>query len=272
MKGRGSAYVAVAALIAVALALVVMKGPELSSEMVQKVLDRSAEAHKARLKKDIATAKAVAKIQKKMMQSLDITSAVFPNVDPTQSVRDEILKEENDIASLKLSTGNLFAQWEKERTIARDAKTKSVSLHEVLQQDKTKERMEVKDLEALKEKLTRELSSRGGDGKPVKATAEKGFTAGDSRHDLTSYFAKLNQQDKKQEAASHADVVKTAAKLEAKGKGGAGAAPNHAKATSPAKSGAAAAAARGDEGVLKAKAATTPAHKKAGAKAASKAK
>lgn len=147
--------------------------------------------------------------------------------DPTQAVRDQILREENEIATLKLSTSNLFAKWEKERTIARDAQTKSVSLHELLQQDKTKERMESKNLEALKDKLTSELVSRGGDGKPIAdAKQEKGFSAGDSRNDLTSYFAKLDKQDKVQEAKAHANVVKVAAAIEAKsavaGHGGGG--------------------------------------------------
>ena len=220
--GRAAAYVAGAALVIMALALVVMQHPS-ADEMLQRA-GKASEAHKARVKKDAATAKAVAKIQKKMMQSLHITTSEMTasaggkaDADPTQAVRNKILKEENDIATLKLSTSNLFAKWEKERTIARDAQTKSVSLHEVLQQDKTKERMESKDLESLKEKLANELASRGGDGKPVAdVKKEKGFTAGDSRSDLTSYFAKLNKEDEVQEAKAHANVEKAAAATEKK--------------------------------------------------------
>lgn len=58
--GRAAAYVAGAALVIMALALVVMQHPSVD-EMMQKTGDAS-EAHKARVKKDTATAKAVLKV------------------------------------------------------------------------------------------------------------------------------------------------------------------------------------------------------------------
>uniref|UniRef100_A0A6T8HQ67 Uncharacterized protein n=1 Tax=Hemiselmis andersenii TaxID=464988 RepID=A0A6T8HQ67_HEMAN len=201
-----SAYVAMGSMVALACALVSMRVPSAQPQ------ERLA-AGKAKHHAHSATEKAIVRIQKKMMKSLDINAPGKESADPTQQVRDGILKEENDIASLKLASGNLFAEWEKERTVARDAQTKAVSLHEELSQDKTKERMERQKLESLKAKLAGELAQQtAGGGKG--AHGEHGESGVSSREDISSYFASLNKEDKVRAKAAHTRNEQQAEKLE----------------------------------------------------------
>jgi hypothetical protein len=208
-----STLVGVAALVAVLLALTVTyrsAGPE------EKLAKKAAAKPTAQ---DAATERAIHKIQKKMMKSLHMGDEKKP---PTREhqIRDRILTVESKIGKIKLSSSNLFAKWEKERTIAKDAKTKAVSLNELIKQQKTKERMEEQTLENLKAKLGNQLETQIK--KPALAAGKKVFTQSVARNDLDKYFAKLDKKDKMKNVVQHAKAAKvvtsavTSAKAEIK--------------------------------------------------------
>jgi hypothetical protein len=193
-----SALVGVGALVAVLLALTITyrsAGPE--EKLAKKAAAKPTE-------QDAATERAIHKIQKKMMKSLHMGDE---KKKPTREhqIRDRILNVESKIGKIKLSTSNLFAKWEKERTIAKDAKTKAVSLNELIKQQKTKERMEEQTLENLKAKLGNQLETQI---KKPAAAKKKVFTQSVARNDLDKYFAKLDKQDKMKNVVEHSKSKK----------------------------------------------------------------
>lgn len=204
-------------LVACVLALLVLQGGREEREE-RLSADRLKISEKSIHKINSATEKAISKIQKRMMKSLDVGQKGSKVAESkADTIRDQLLKAESDITSLKLSSSNLFAKWERERSIARDAKTTAVSLHEILQQDKTKERMEKRTLEDLKKKLAKELSTAD--------VSRRSLSGVSSRTDLQAYFASLNAQDKLKEQAmekknaKHLGGSESGAHSKGKGKG-----------------------------------------------------
>eukprot|EP00961_Rhodomonas_salina_P142405 1917737-Rhodomonas_salina.1 len=53
----------------------------------------------------------------------------------TRSIKDDILADKSKLVKLKFSDSQTFAKWEKENEISESAKTKALSLHEILQED-----------------------------------------------------------------------------------------------------------------------------------------
>eukprot|EP00293_Proteomonas_sulcata_P004460 CAMPEP_0184325164 /NCGR_PEP_ID=MMETSP1049-20130417/139112_1 /TAXON_ID=77928 /ORGANISM="Proteomonas sulcata, Strain CCMP704" /LENGTH=294 /DNA_ID=CAMNT_0026647153 /DNA_START=192 /DNA_END=1076 /DNA_ORIENTATION=- len=117
----------------------------------------------------------------------------------TEKLQDQILKEKNRIAELKLKSSNAFAKWEKQDSIATSAKTKATSLHEIYQQDKARQRMLSRKLETLTAKLTKHLSVPSRAEVAVVGGKEHHMSGSAARNEMSDYFQQLAKDTAKED-------------------------------------------------------------------------